>query len=95
MQRQALPDMEEAKEGRRKYMTAEQTQDTPKIGPVDSVEQIVVSADVLRVLCDATIRLAEIRQRGCSHLCVENFAPECLMKLIYAVTHNEKAEVSE
>ena len=69
-------------------MTTEQTQDTPKRGPVDSVEQLVVSADVLRVLCDATVRLAEIRQRGCSHLCVENFAPECLRNLIDVYTHN-------
>ena len=44
----------------------------------------IVSVDVLRVLCDATVRLTEIRQRGCSHLCVENFAPECLRNLIDA-----------
>jgi hypothetical protein len=57
-----------------------------------TVDSVVVSVDVLRVLCDATIRLAEIRQRGCSHLCVENFAPECLRNLIAAYTHNDKAE---
>ena len=54
----------------------------------DSAEPIVVSAEVLRTLCDTTVRLAEIRQRGCSHLCVENFAEDCLAKLIRAYAHN-------
>lgn len=72
-----------------------QTQDAPERGPVDSVEQVVVSAEVLRVLCDATVRLAEIRQRGCSHLCVENFAAECLHNLIHAYAHNGKDETHD
>ena len=47
------------------------------------MEDVVVSVDVLRVLCDTTVRLTEIRQRECSHLCVENFASECLANLLH------------
>jgi len=36
----------------------------------------------LRVILDAVVRLTDIRQRGCNHLCVDNFAAECLYKLI-------------
>ena len=57
-----------------------------------TVENVVVSLDVLRVLCDTTVRLTEIRQRGCAHLCVENFAPECLRNLIETYTHNAQGE---
>ena len=54
-----------------------------------TVENVVVSLDVLRVMCDTTVRLTDIRQRGCSHLCVENFAPKCLANLIRTYTHNK------
>ena len=39
----------------------------------------------LRVILDAVVRLTELRQSGCNHLCVDNFAAECLTKLIQAL----------
>jgi hypothetical protein len=36
------------------------------------------------VLLDATVRLVAIRQKGCSHLCVENNAPHIFLNMIYA-----------
>ena len=41
-----------------------------------------VTVDELRIICDATVRLTEIRQRGCVHLYVENCAPEIMRKLL-------------
>jgi len=41
-----------------------------------------MTANELRVLCDLTVALTEIRARYCNNLCVENFAPELLIKLI-------------
>lgn len=45
-----------------------------------------VTTDELRVLCDATVRLTELRQRECGHLCVENFAPKVLHALLTRLT---------
>jgi len=55
---------------------------------MDSKTRNEPSVEVLRVLCDTTVRLTEIRQRGCAHLSVEDFAPECLRNLIAACTQN-------
>lgn len=38
--------------------------------------------ETLKILTDMTVKLAEIRQRGCNGLQVENFAEDCLEKLI-------------
>lgn len=38
--------------------------------------------DVLRILCDAVVRLTEIRQRECPQLSVEDFAAKCFGMLI-------------
>jgi len=35
----------------------------------------------LKILCDLVVRLAEIRQRGCSHLCVENIAVDMIERI--------------
>ncbi len=43
-----------------------------------------MNADELRVLCDAVVRLTELRLKECGHLCIENFAPELLAKMIGA-----------
>ena len=42
----------------------------------------VVSCDELKVICDTVVELAKIRQKGCNHLCVENFAQQCLGQLL-------------
>ena len=40
-----------------------------------------LTMDELRILCETTVKLVEIRQRGCSHLAVENIAVEILGNL--------------
>ena len=42
----------------------------------------VVSCDELKVICDTVVELAKVRQKGCNHLCVENFAQQCLGQLL-------------
>ena len=41
-----------------------------------------MSIDELRELCTLTVELTRLRQNECKHLCIENFAPELLGKLI-------------
>lgn len=41
-----------------------------------------MSIEELRELCAMTIELTRMRQVECKHLCIENFAPELLGKLI-------------
>jgi len=43
-----------------------------------------VNPDDLKVIADLTVRLTELRLKGCEHLCVENYAPEVFGKLLYA-----------
>lgn len=39
----------------------------------------------LEVICETVARLTEIRQRGCAHLSVENFAPDLLFTMLTTV----------
>jgi hypothetical protein len=41
-----------------------------------------MSIEELRELCALTVELTRMRQNECKHLCIENFAPELLGKLI-------------
>lgn len=41
-----------------------------------------MSIDELKELCALTVELTKLRQAECKHLCIENFAPELLGKLI-------------
>jgi hypothetical protein len=41
-----------------------------------------MNIDELRELCALTVELTKLRQAECKHLCIENFAPELLGKLI-------------
>ena len=41
-----------------------------------------MDTDELRELCTLTVELTKLRQAECKHLCIENFAPELLGKLI-------------
>ena len=36
----------------------------------------------LKHLCDLTVRLTELRLKGCGYLCIENYAPEVFAKLM-------------
>lgn len=49
--------------------------------PHDAVV-LPVTPEELRMICDATVRLTELRQKGCPHLCVENTAPTIFHKLL-------------
>lgn len=41
-----------------------------------------MSIDEFKELCALTVELTKMRQAECKHLCIENFAPELLGKLI-------------
>ena len=55
---------------------------------------LAVTPDELRTICDATVRLTEIRQRGCAHLCVENVAPEIMRKLLLTLRFHKEGLVN-
>ena len=52
----------------------------------------VVSCDELRIICDTVVELTKIRQKGCAHLCVENFAQECLGQLLTELKMNNSGK---
>ena len=54
----------------------------------------LVSCDELREICDLTIRLTELRQRECKHLCVENYAPEVFLLLLSKMSMHKRGLVS-
>jgi len=41
-----------------------------------------ISIEELKVIAAMTIKLTKLRQEECAHLCIENFAPELMAKLI-------------
>lgn len=41
-----------------------------------------MNVEELKVICDMTVKLVELRQNECKHLCIENVAPECFGKLL-------------
>ena len=41
-----------------------------------------MDTDELRELCTLAVELTRLRQNECKHLCIENFAPELLGKLL-------------
>ena len=43
-----------------------------------------MSVEMVKAFLDAVVLLTKIRQQGCNHLCVENFAPECLENMLKA-----------
>lgn len=44
--------------------------------------KIIVKIEELKLICDAVVKLTELRQNECKHLLIENFAPECLENLL-------------
>ena len=50
---------------------------------------VALTLEGFELLCKLTVDLTAMRQKECKHLCIENFGPELLEKLIIAV---EKAE---
>lgn len=43
-----------------------------------------MTTEQFTAICDLTVRLTELRLKGCGHLCIENYAPELLAKLLGA-----------
>ena len=43
-----------------------------------------MTADEFRYACDLTLRLTELKIKEVPHLCIENFAPELLARIIGA-----------
>lgn len=54
----------------------------PALGHKQSQVHLKISTEEFQTICDMTVRLTEIRQRGCAHLHVENLAPEIMRKLM-------------
>lgn len=52
-----------------------------------------VSGDELKIICDTVVDLARIRQEGCNHLCVENFAQQCLGQLLTELQLNKQGKL--
>ena len=49
-----------------------------------------LTTDELKIICDTVVRLAELRQKECSHLSVDDFAKECMGKLLTSLmAHKE------
>jgi hypothetical protein len=55
-----------------------------------SIESSGVTPDELATICKTVVELAEIRQRECKHLCVENFATECFGMLLAEYAAHKK-----
>lgn len=54
--------------------------------PVDTL----VTCAELKHICDTVVELTKIRAAGCSHLAVENFAPEIMAKLLAELSMHKK-----
>lgn len=62
-------------------------QDNMATGPLDATAGLNdgskrISVDELRVICDTVVALTAIRQKGCNHLAVENFAPPLMHHML-------------
>lgn len=68
-------------------------QEDEKQPTVASPIEPVVSCDELKIICDTVVELARIRQRGCNHLCVENFAQQCLGQLLTELQLNKEGKL--
>jgi uncharacterized spore protein YtfJ len=62
-------------------------------GASELIAGLAVTPDELRIVCDTVVRLTDIRQRGCKHLCVENFAPEMLRKMLIELVDHKQGMV--
>ena len=43
----------------------------------------------LKIICDMTVSLVELRQNECIHLSIENYAPEIFGKLLTVFEENK------
>lgn len=47
-----------------------------------------MTSDELKAICEMTVELTKLRQNGCKHLCIENFAPELFRMLLQEFANN-------
>ncbi len=58
-----------------------------------SPQQRVVSCDELEKICGLVVDLTRLRQNECKHLCIENFAPDLLARLLFELGNSKKGMV--
>jgi len=51
---------------------------------------MTITIEELRVICKTTVKLMEISQKGCAHICVENVAPEIMRGLLLELQEFKK-----
>jgi len=56
----------------------------------EEMDNIYIDKDSLKEICKATVRLTELRQNECKHLCIENYSPELFGKLLYEYLNRAK-----
>lgn len=52
----------------------------------------LISAEELKIISDMVVSLAAIKQKGCEHLCVENFAADCFDMLLRVYVGKDPAD---
>ncbi len=60
---------------------------------VASRVDVFVSCDELREICECTVKLTQLRQNECKHLCVENAAPDIFMKLLSNLSMHKRGMI--
>lgn len=60
----------------------------------ESTVEATITAEELREICDATVRLTELKQRGCNHLCIENVAPKIMRRLLLTLKLHKEGFVN-
>ena len=70
------------------------TKETTPPAVVLSTALLAITLEELRVIADMTVRLTEIRQKVCSHLIVENAAPEIMRKLLTTLAMHKQGFVN-
>jgi hypothetical protein len=49
-----------------------------------TIERMPLPVEELKVIADLTVRLVQLRQNECKHLCIENIGPEIWRNLLMA-----------
>jgi hypothetical protein len=67
----------------------DKTMNDEKQPTVASPIEPVVSCDELQIICNTVVKLTELKLNQVAHLCIENFAQECLGKLLSELRLNK------
>jgi hypothetical protein len=64
-------------------MNTQQTQESNPASEQSVLNvRLDITSDEIRAICELTAQLTEMRQKGCQHLCIENFAPKLFHGLL-------------